>query len=116
MVNNLNRQIIPLMLLASSPAGLGAPDAGYSFDQSQIFLNTYCRNCHQGKSAGGGFDIQRVHSSASLQSDPQKWISLNKRVRNGEMPPKGAPAPGIDEREQFTGWVDSSLRAADCAS
>ena len=38
------------------------------------------------------------------------------RVRNGEMPPKGAPAPPADQREQFTNWVTASVREAACAA
>src|SRR4029078_10703061 len=38
------------------------------------------------------------------------------RVRGGEMPPKGSPAPGFDEREKFVGWVDATLRTEACAT
>jgi hypothetical protein len=46
----------------------------------------------------------------------QKWISLVNRVKNGEMPPKGAPAPSMDLREQFTNWVDTTLRTEACSA
>ncbi|MEZ5351144.1 MAG: DUF1592 domain-containing protein [Bryobacteraceae bacterium] len=51
----------------------------------------------------------------SLRTDAHKWTSLATRVTNGEMPPKGSPAPPIDQRVQFTEWVESALRAEACA-
>ncbi|HYP14922.1 MAG TPA: DUF1588 domain-containing protein [Bryobacteraceae bacterium] len=100
-----------LLLLAA----LVQPASPQSFEQSQAFLKTYCQTCHQGKGAGG-FSLQAVDSNASLRTAPQKWTGAALRVRNGEMPPKGSPAPSLDEREKFTDWVDSSVRAAACAS
>ena len=32
------------------------------------------------------------------------------------MPPKGAPEPALDQREQFTNWVHKALRAEACAA
>src|SRR5215469_3823604 len=108
------RCLLSLTLLAT--AALRAQPDSYSFDTAQSFLTQYCQACHQGKSPAGGFALQRVAAHSSLQSDSEKWLKLNLRVRNGEMPPKGAPAPTLDLREQFTHWVDSSLRAEACAS
>ncbi|MEO8130958.1 MAG: DUF1588 domain-containing protein [Bryobacteraceae bacterium] len=102
-----------LILAACSPFA-GAEPKNYSFDQSQAFLKTYCETCH-GKSGAGGFRLERVSTPASLESNQQKWSSLNLRVKNGEMPPKGAPAPDLDTREQFTDWVTTTLRAEACA-
>lgn len=108
------RCVRPLTIFAACSALLTAQPKNYSFDQSQTFLKTYCETCH-GKSAAGGFRLDRVSTLASLQSDQQKWSSLGLRVKNGEMPPKGAPAPDLDQREQFTQWVNTTLRAEACA-
>ena len=32
------------------------------------------------------------------------------------MPPKGAPAPPVDQREQFTNWITASVREAACVA
>src|SRR3954447_23173012 len=60
--------------------------------------------------------MQKLATPDSLGANPQKWTSLSKRVRNGEMPPKGSPAPGVDARLEFAGWVESALREQACAS
>ena len=38
------------------------------------------------------------------------------RVRNAEMPPKGAPAIPAGQREEFVNWIAESVRAAGCAN
>jgi mono/diheme cytochrome c family protein len=94
----------------------GTANGSFTFEDSQGFLKTYCQGCHQGKSPAGGFAIQRVSTPESVHAETQKWSSLSARVRNGEMPPRGAPAPPIDQREQFTQWVNTTLRADVCAA
>lgn len=93
----------------------GAPAGDYSFAQSQQFLKTYCESCH-GKTAVGGFKLTQVGAEDSLLKASHKWTSLSNRVKNGEMPPKGSPAPPLDAREHFTGWVDHALRTEACSA
>lgn len=100
-------------LLLTGVVCFAAPD-NYSFAESQTFLKTYCQSCH-GKTALGGFHVERVSAPNSLQTEPQRWASANRRVKNGEMPPKGSPAPSLDLRERFSNWVDTTLRAEACA-
>jgi hypothetical protein len=37
------------------------------------------------------------------------------RVRDNEMPPKGAPAPSLDKREAFVSYVEDTMKSAACA-
>ncbi len=89
---------------------------GQSFGDSQRFLKQYCEKCHQDAAPAGGFRLSRVGTEASLGTDSAKWLSLTNRVKNGEMPPKGAPAPPIEEREKFESWVHGAVRAQACAA
>ncbi|MCC6590486.1 MAG: DUF1588 domain-containing protein [Bryobacterales bacterium] len=88
----------------------------YSFRDAQQFLSRYCQTCHQPNGAAGGFSLQRVSTEESLSAESAKWTSLMARVRNGEMPPKNAPAPPLDERERFTDWAAGALHTAACAA
>jgi hypothetical protein len=90
------------LLLALSPL------YGYSSADSQVFLKTYCESCHSGKSPAAGLNVNQIA--------PDRWNSIALRVRNSEMPPKGAPAPTLDLREAFVKSVDDSLHAEACAS
>jgi hypothetical protein len=108
------RCLAGLAVLSVVPAGLHAQKDGYSFDRAQALLGTYCRNCHQGKSSAGGFDLAEVASPASLRTEAQRWGRIQTRVRVGEMPPRGLPAPAVDQREEFAQWVEGALRAEAC--
>lgn len=95
-------------------AGLGL--RGQSFDASQAFLRQYCEKCHQDKGAAGGFRLSRVATEESLSTEAAKWLSLTHRMTNGEMPPKGSPAPPIEAREGFAKWVEETVRSRACAA
>jgi mono/diheme cytochrome c family protein len=105
-----------LATLIAFPAALAAQTVRYSFDDSQVFLKGRCQVCHQGTTAAGGFDIQQIASPATLRSETARWTKVALRVRNGEMPPKGAPVPPLVLREQFTNWITASVREAGCAA
>jgi len=111
----LSRCLLALTLLVSR-ARLSAQQDTYSFEKAQAFLNQYCQACHDGNSPAGGFPLQRVGTVSSLRSDSRQWIALSIRVKHAEMPPKGSPAPSLDQREPFLRWVDSALRSEACVS
>jgi hypothetical protein len=92
--------------------GWGAPD----FAESQRFLETYCKSCHAGKTAVGGFRLEKVASPESFATAAQDWTRLALRVRDGEMPPKGSPAPELNAREELARYVEQTLRTTACAS
>src|SRR5579871_3131882 len=101
MHSGCSRWLVRLTFVAVVPAGLHAEQGAYSFESAQALLGKYCRNCHAGKSPAGGFDLQEVGAQASLRTEAQRWGRIQTRVRIGEMPPRGLPAPTLDQREQF---------------
>jgi mono/diheme cytochrome c family protein len=98
-----------LLLLAAS--GAGAP----SFPEVQALLKTYCVQCHQGKAPAAKLNLSRFRTIESVRDQPRVWNRMLVRVRNGEMPPQGKPAPAMKQREAFVAWVESTLRTAACA-
>lgn len=88
----------------------------FSFDNAQSFLGTYCKTCHQGKTPVGGFDVATVGAKTSLKDESQRWTRIEARVKSGAMPPKGAPAPNLDLREEFSTWIDSALKMEACST
>jgi hypothetical protein len=58
--------------------------------------------------------MTRVATAETLSTHPEHWTTVINRVKNGEMPPKGAPAPTLDQREAFVDWAEASLRTAAC--
>ena len=105
--------IRPLALAAlSAVCAMAAPE----FEATQKFLATYCKNCHSGKSAVGGFRLDKISDPESFATDSHSWTRAALRVRNGEMPPKGLPAPELKAREEFAASVHQTLRTIACAS
>jgi hypothetical protein len=107
---------VAALLPAASIAGAQQSPATYSFDDGRQFMKTYCASCHLGKSPAGGFQLSRVDSAETFGANQNAWSKVVARVRTGEMPPKGAPAPNFDEREVFVHWAQDSLRAAACVA
>src|SRR6185436_15783199 len=75
----------------------------------------YCVGCHQGPRAAGKIDLTQYRTPDSVAGARGAWTRVLARVRGSEMPPKGSPAPGIDDREKFLSWVEGTLHQAACA-
>jgi mono/diheme cytochrome c family protein len=102
--------------VALSTTVCAAADAKYSFDAGQQFIKTYCSGCHMGKAPAGGFNVAALTTAESFREKPDAWNAFLARVRNGEMPPRGAPAPTLDKREAIVGWAQDNLRAEACSA
>ena len=103
----------PFVLLLA----LAAPLAGaYTVEETQAFLKTYCAACHSGSKPAAGFNANELTASASLETKPERWTRVLSRIRINEMPPRGAPAPDLTLRENFTRFVDETLHANACSN
>lgn len=107
---------VVLLLLAGSTSVAQTGATSYSRAEANQFLNTYCAKCHAGKTAVGGFRVPVIDQAGSMAQKSHAWNALLRRVRNNEMPPKGAPAPELVHREAFVNWAEQRLRAETCAA
>jgi hypothetical protein len=80
--------------------------------EARTLLNTFCLKCHQGEKAKAKLDLSRFQTTASLKAEPKIWGTIIARVRDGEMPPAGNPAPTPRQREQFVDQTRKPLIAA----
>lgn len=110
----LCRLFILISLAFGHPAF--AASGSVTFAETQATLAKYCQACHSMKSATGGFRLESVAEPATLRTDARRWTRLAARIREFEMPPKGAPMPSLEEREALTGWIDASLRREACVA
>lgn len=108
------RLLVPSLIVFCLLASVARADQ-YTFAQSQAFLKQYCESCHNDKAAVGGFRLSRFATEASLKVEAPKWTSAAHRIQNREMPPKGSPAPTIDEIEAFTAYAEQAVHGAVCA-
>lgn len=72
------------------------------------FLVRYCEPCHSAKSKAGGLNLQAYSSVASVLANQDVWDRIARKIRTGEMPPKGTPAPAPASVRNVLNW----LRAA----
>ncbi len=79
-----------------------------SFDNARPFLKQYCQACHSGAKPAAGLSVETVPAAA--------WNRIATRVRNSEMPPRGAAAPLLNEREAFLRNIDEALHTEACST
>ena len=84
------------------------PDAGVD---AQALVNRYCLGCHSTNLKTGGLaleelDIHQVSGHADV------WEKVLRKVRSGEMPPRGLPRPTPAEYTAFGQSLEQSLDSA----
>src|SRR6476620_3842666 len=77
---------------------------------SKAALDKYCVTCHNARSKAGGLtlvdaDVSRVSAS------PELWEKVVRKLRDGAMPPPGAPRPDRNGYDQLAGFFERSLDA-----
>lgn len=104
-----------LAALAAAPGRAQELSASsFSPVDAHKLLRSHCVACHQGRSPAGGFNAAKLTAPDSLRVEPKLWSTAALRIREGDMPPKKAPALPPEQREQLVAWVDASLKAAAC--
>ncbi|MBY0506509.1 MAG: DUF1592 domain-containing protein [Bryobacteraceae bacterium] len=104
-------RLICLGLVFATTAAGQLPDR--AFEQAvQPVLAKHCAGCHQDRLASGGFNATPYMKAASL-SQRDDWERIVQRLRTGEMPPKGAPAPTAAEAQSLIRFVEGEFAKAD---
>jgi len=89
------------------------PDAK-TFDlQVRPFLSRHCQGCHEGEKPKGKFRVERLTSDFADEANRERWRTVVKRVRAGEMPPKEKPRPPDDEVRTLSDWAGSQADSAE---
>src|SRR5579862_6307939 len=97
MLFSLPVSLTPLVALAVMLPSSGqmnrTPDAPGFNKTTQTFFTKNCTSCHNARSKSGGLDLQSVQSADSVLKHREMWESVLRKIRTGEMPPKGSPRP-----------------------
>ena len=80
------------------------------------FIKRYCLGCHSGEKPKASLDLSRFDSMDKILSEALLWDDILIRLSQGDMPPKEADLPTLNERSEFLNWVESSLQKAACQS
>jgi hypothetical protein len=80
------------------------------------FLKSYCYDCHTGETAAAGLDLQTLPRDFENAEIARRWIRTHDRIASGEMPPRDAEQPTLDERSALQKALSDSLIAAERAT
>lgn len=105
------------LLYSAVPAGTSShpPTAPFATAITP-FLSRNCLGCHSDKVKSGGLNLKQYESTASVLKDRDDWENVLRRVKAGEMPPKGLPRPGEAETKTFTSWLEAEFQRADAGA
>jgi hypothetical protein len=82
---------VPILVCAFAFSGAAADP---TFDKTVApVLNSTCSPCHNEQLASGGLNIAAFTHAASLTESRDGWDIILRKLRSGDMPPKGVPRP-----------------------
>jgi mono/diheme cytochrome c family protein len=91
-----------------------APPASTTFDSSvRPVLAKTCFACHNEKLASGGLNVALLMKPESLLRNREEWEKVLRKLRTGEMPPKGIPRPPQQQIDALNHFVRSEFDKAD---
>jgi len=106
-------------VLASSVSSLAAPQQrppspdAVAFEKAVTpLLQDTCADCHNSQLLSGGFDATAFLAPASLANQRDGWEAILRKLRAGEMPPKGVPRPQA-EIDTLIKYVQGEFDKAD---
>jgi hypothetical protein len=77
-------------------------------------VGAYCADCHNDQLKTGGVTLEHA-SSGNVASQAALLERVLHKLRAGEMPPPGNPAPDAAQRASLVEWLESQLDAASAA-
>lgn len=105
-----------LPLIASLTLAVASANAADDLAQTyakQIYplLVRSCEKCHGKTPTDNDLNLTSFGSTQAILARPQTLSNIAERVRGGDMPPKEAPQPSQEEREQLLNWIKAALDA-----
>src|SRR5256886_1098349 len=77
------------------------------------FVENNCVECHDTDTKKGGLDLTALKFDPANLTNFSRWVLVQDRVSNGEMPPKKKARPQTGELEAFTKSLSSALVSAE---
>lgn len=108
--------VAPAIVLALLHVRSGAepppPAAQKPDDQLRAFLTRHCQECHSGAKPKGDFSLNQLTPDFDNAANRERWLTMLKRVRAGEMPPNASPRPAAEDVRAFAEWIDARAESA----
>lgn len=100
-------------LMAQTPPA-GTVTAGFDATVKPV-LTRSCAPCHNARMSSGGLNVVALATPASILESRDIWEKIVRKVRSGEMPPRGIPRLPASQIESLTTFVKSEFDRADRA-
>src|ERR1051326_742558 len=78
---------------------------------AKAVMQQYCAGCHNARLKTAGL-VLNTADIANVQTDPDLWEKVARKLRTGEMPPTGRPRPDLATYRAITVEIESALDAA----
>ncbi len=103
---------LPETILAAEPAAdrFALLAKEYS-DTTRPLMKQFCLDCHSTEKQEGELDLERFATLDEVRRGTKTWLKVAEMLDNGEMPPKDAKQPPVEQRKQLRGWVERYLHA-----
>ena len=79
------------------------------------FLKKHCTSCHGGEEPEGGLQFDKYKTNGNVQQDYERWETIQRVVREFQMPPADMEQPKAAEIDRFIAGIDAELSTFDCS-
>lgn len=104
----MRNTILAMIAVLTTVAANGFADERYE-RVIRPLLRDYCITCHSTEKQEGELDLQRFTSIEQVKKQPEVWEHVLEQLSLGEMPPKDAKQPSVEQKRQLASWVRSTL-------
>ena len=105
MIRNFGLAVISLGIMA-------AQTQDFSGAVKPVLLKS-CAPCHNGRNASGSVNIAPFTEAGSLGEYRDDWERIIRKIKTGEMPPKGFPRPAQAQIDGLLHYVHAEFEKAD---
>ena len=89
-----------------------AEPAGFQKSVQPVIAKT-CTPCHNEALTSGNVDLTPFLNPATLATERPSWETIVRKIRTGEMPPKGVPRPAQGQLDALINFVQGEFEKAD---
>ncbi|RPI83833.1 MAG: DUF1587 domain-containing protein, partial [Planctomycetaceae bacterium] len=100
---------------SQAPPSFAALETEYQRDILPLAKN-FCLGCHSTAQQEGELDLERFATVAEIRKGTSVWLKVAEMLDNGEMPPKEAKQPSLEQRRELRRFVQRFLDAEALAS
>ena len=103
--------LLVLVLVATNPCSAEVESSDAYKEGVLLYVQKYCVQCHSSSKPKGELDLTRYNKPSDLITNFRRWNNIIAFIRDGEMPPKDAKQPTVDESNRVVSNIEAILLA-----